>query len=373
VRILIAPDSFGGTLSSVEACTAIAQGWGLHAPADVLDLAPLSDGGPGFLAVLHTSLGGEVLPVVVTGPVGDPIPAEVLMVGDTAYIESAQSCGLHLVPIDQRSQRRDPTVSSSVGVGECIRAAITAGATRIVVGIGGTGTNDAGAGMLSALGAVPTDVLSGGGAQLSALNRVDLEAARALVTDIELIVATDVDVPLLGLRGATNGFGPQKGATPEQVMMLEGALAHFASLIGRRADGKDPAVALGAGAGGGLGFALLHLGAHRVPGLDTVRSAIRLPERIAQADLVITGEGTFDWSSLRGKVVSGVAGMAQSHAVPAVVLAGQVMVGRREFGAIGVESAYSMADEAGSVEESMAHAADQLRALAHRVARTWSR
>jgi glycerate 2-kinase len=373
VRILIAPDSFGGTLSSVEACAAIAHGWRLHAPEDVLDLAPLSDGGPGFLAVLHTSLGGEMLPVVVTGPVGDAVPAEVLMVGDTAYVESAQSCGLHLIPVDHRTQRRNPAVSSSIGVGECIKAAIAAGASRVVVGIGGTGTNDAGAGMLAALGASPSDGLSRGGAALATLTTVDVEPARDHVAGAELIVATDVDVPLLGLRGATNGFGPQKGATTDQVMMLEGAMAHFASLMGRRADGKDPAVALGAGAGGGLGFALLHLGAQRVPGLDTVRAAIRLPERIAQADLVITGEGTFDWSSLRGKVVSGVAGMAQSHAVPTVVLAGQVMVGRREFGAIGVESAYSMADEAGSVEEAMAQAADQLSALAQRVARTWSR
>jgi glycerate 2-kinase len=373
VRILVAPDSFGGTLSSVEACEAIAQGWRLHAPDDVLDLAPLADGGPGFLAVMRTSLGGQVLPVVVTGPGGDSVPAEVLIVDDTAYIESAQSCGWDLVPIDQMSQRRNPAVSSTIGLGECIRAAVSAGVRRIVVGIGGTGTNDAGAGMLAALGAQPADVLSGGGAALANLSSVDVQGAQDLVAGIELVVATDVDVPLLGLRGATNGFAPQKGATTEQVMMLEGALAHFASLLGRRSDGKDPAVALGAGAGGGLGFALLHLGAHRVPGLDTVRSAIRLQERIAQADLVITGEGTFDWSSLRGKVVSGVAGIAQSHGVPTVVLAGQVMVGRREFGAIGVESAYSMADQAGSVDQAMARPSEHLQNLAHRVARTWSR
>jgi glycerate 2-kinase len=373
VRILVAPDSFGGTLTSVEACSAIADGWRTHAPGDDIDLAPLSDGGPGFLSVLHTSLAGQMLPLVVTGPGGAPVPAEILMVNDTAYIESAQSCGLHLIPIDPVSQRRDPTVSSTVGVGECIAAAISAGARRIVVGIGGTGTNDAGAGMLAALGAEPAEVLGSGGTALSNLSSVVLAGALNAVDGVEIVVATDVDVPLLGLRGATNGFGPQKGASTEQVMSLEGSLTHFASLLGRRRDGKDPAVALGAGAGGGLAYGLMHLGGRRVPGLDTVKASIGLDSRIAEADLVITGEGTFDWSSLRGKVVSGVAATAQSHGVATIVMAGRVNVGRREFGAVGIESAYSLIDQAGSHEEAMAHAGKHLRDLATKVARTWSR
>lgn len=381
MRVLIAPDSFGTTLTSVEAARAIAQGWSRHAPHDELDLAPLADGGPGFIDVVHTSLGGDIYPVIVQGPVREPVPAEVLIVDGTAYIESAQSCGLHLVPV-QSGDRRDPTVTSSYGLGECIAAALDAGARRIVVGIGGTGTNDAGAGALAALGAssstlaestLAESTLADGGLALRGLTQVDLTAALGRIGDVELVVATDVDVPLLGLRGATNGFAPQKGATDEQVMQLEGALEHFVGLLGRRADGKEPAVALGAGAGGGIGYALIRLGARRVPGLSTVQDAIGLVDRIRRSELIITGEGTFDWQSLRGKVVSGVATAAQECALPTVVLAGQVMVGRREFGAIGVEAAYSMTDLAGSVEESVAHPHRYLADLAERVSRTWSR
>jgi glycerate 2-kinase len=336
-------------------------------------MAPLSDGGPGFIDVLRTSLGGNVTPLVVTGPVGEPVPVEVLLVNETAYVESAQSCGLHLVPIDAATQRRDPTVTSSIGLGQTIDAAISLGARRIVIGIGGTGTNDAGAGVLAALGGEPAQVLSRGGLSLSRISNVDLDVVLRRVDGVDLVVATDVDVPLLGLRGASNGFGPQKGATEEQVMALEGALEHFAGRLGKRADGRDPAVALGAGAGGGIGFALLRIGGRRVAGMETVRQAIDLEARIAAADLVVTGEGTFDWSSLRGKAVSAVASMAMAHARPVIVVAGQVRVGRREFGAIGVESAYSLSDHAGSVEEALARAEHHLSDLARRVAATWSR
>ena len=366
VRVLVAPDSFGQTLTSLEAARAIAHGWKQHAPDDIVDISALSDGGPGFVSVIHASIGGQIMPLVVRGAMGEQVPAEILFTDDTAYIESAQSCATS-------EEHRDVTVASTYGLGQCIAAAIDAGATNIIVGVGGTGTNDAGAGLLSALGAQPHDLLDRGGLALRNLDHVDLTPVRQRVAGVNLVVATDVDVPLLGLRGATNGFGPQKGATPEQVMQLEGSLVHFASLLGRRADGKDPAVALGAGAGGGLAYALMHLGATRVAGLSTVQFVVALENRIASSDLVITGEGTFDWSSLRGKVVSGVAGLAQQRAIPTLVLAGQVMVGRREFGAIGVESAYSMAQEAGSVQEAIANPAHWLSALATRVARTWSR
>lgn len=366
VRVLIAPDSFGGTLTSLQAAQAIASGWSRHAPHDEIDLAPLSDGGPGFVNVLAASLGGQLIPVVVTGAMGQPATAEILVVGDTAYIESAHSCATS-------PSHRDVTTASTFGLGQCILAARQAGARRIVIGVGGTGTNDAGAGVVAALGAEPGSILRRGGLALRELRTVDLEPAHRAIAGVEIVVATDVDVPLLGLRGATNGFAPQKGATPEQVMALEGALAHFASLLGRRSDGKDPAVALGAGSGGGLAYALMHLGAQRVPGLSTVQEVVALKERISRSDIVITGEGTFDWSSLRGKVVSGVAGMAQDHGIPVIVLAGQVMVGRREFGAIGVESAYSMADLAGSVSAAMDEPQTWLAAAAQRVASTWSR
>lgn len=373
VRVLVAPDSFGDTLTSHEAALAIAEGWHRHAPGDHVDVAPLSDGGPGLIDVVHASLGGDRIPVVVTGPTGTAVPAEVLMVDGTAWIESAQACGLHLVPFDPATSRRDPGTTTTRGVGECIAHAVSCGARRVVVGIGGTGTNDGGAGAWAALGAMPGDVLGAGGLALAHLESLDLATARTAVAGIELVIATDVDVPLLGLRGATNGFGPQKGATQEQVMRLEGVLEHLVHLAGRRADGRDPAVALGAGAGGGLGYGLMHLGATRVAGMAAVIEAIGLDDRIAAADLVVTGEGAFDWSSLRGKVVAGVATRAQSHGIPTVVMAGQVRVGRREFGAIGVESAFAMADLAGSPEAAIAEPARHLADLAERVARTWSR
>ena len=365
MRVLVVPDSFGGTLTAVEAADAIAAGWRRHAPNDEVDVAPLSDGGPGFINVMQTSLGGHITPVVVRGAMGQSVPAEVLIVDDCAFIESAQSCATS--PDD-----RDVTTASTYGLGECILAARDAGVNHIVIGVGGTGTNDAGAGALAALGAQPAGILQSGGLALRHLTSVDLAPAREALAGISVSVATDVDVPLLGLRGATNGFGPQKGATEEQVMALEGALTHLSTLLGRRSDGKDPAVALGAGAGGGLAFGLMHVGATRVPGLTTVQSAIGLEQRIATSDVVLTGEGTFDWSSLRGKVVSGVAGMAQSRGIPTVVLAGQVMVGRREFGAIGVESAYSMTELAG-LDQATANSAAVLADLAERVAKTWSR
>ena len=370
MRVLIAPDSFAGTLTAAEASAAMAHGWSRQSPADILDEAPLSDGGPGFVAVLERSLGGTLHTRNVTGPTGASVSASWLLHGETAYIEAAEACGLHLVGADDPG----PLHRSTEGVGELLSAALDAGARRIVIGVGGTGTTDAGAGMWAALGATPAAALTSGGRALAGIDiPVDLTAVTQRLAGVQLVVATDVDVPVLGPRGAARGFAPQKGATPDEVEQLEAALAHWVSHIGRRADGRDACVALGAGAGGGLGYGLLHLGATRVGGLDLVAEAIRLHERIACADLVVTGEGRFDWQSMRGKVIAGVAQHAQTHAIPTVVLAGECLVGRREFGAIGVEAAYAMADEAGSVEQAMADPHRVLSDLAARVARTWSR
>ena len=380
MRVLIAPDKFAGTLTAVEAAAAIAQGWRRTAPDDAVIEVPLADGGPGFLDVVHAALGGDLRGATVCGPLGEPVGAHVLIVGDTAYIETAQACGLHLVP-----EPRDPRVTTSYGVGELIRVAIGAGARRVVLGLGGSATNDAGAGMLAALGATAshadgsdaTDALRGGGAGLRRVSHVDLAPALAAVEGVDLIAASDVDNPLLGLRGATNGFGPQKGADQAAVMELEGSLEVFVAAAGRRPDGKDPAVALGAGAAGGLGYALLHLGATRVPGISTVLDTVGLPSRIGEVDLVITGEGAFDWQSLRGKVVSGVAEAALAQGRACVVLAGRVEVGRREYTASGVSGAYSivddLADRGRSPELAMSAAAACLADLAERAARTWSR
>lgn len=380
MRILVAPDKFAGTLTAVEASEAIARGWRRQAPDDDVRTLPLSDGGPGFVDVLHAALGGDLRPVTATGPVGEPVLAHLLLVGGTAYVESAEACGLHLVP-----EPRDPRATTSYGVGELVAAAVAAGARRIVVGLGGSGTSDGGAGLLAALGATASDaaghdvtrLLRSGGTAVRGIASVDLAPAEAHVAGVTLVAASDVDSPLLGLRGAANGFARQKGADDAAVMELEGAMEALVSAVGRRADGKDPAVALGAGAAGGLGYSLLRLGAERVPGIATVLDTVGLAGRVSDVDLVVTGEGAFDWQSLRGKVVSGVAEAALAQGRGCVVLAGRVEVGRREYAASGVSGAYAVVDHLRDqgLDPSLAldRPADRLADLAERAARTWSR
>ena len=368
VRIVVAPDDFKGSLTADAAARAIADGWRQVAPDDELDLCPMSDGGPGFVDTLAGALGGDLISATIAGPLGEPTPGAVLLVGDTAYVESAQACGLHLIP----AADRDPASTTTFGVGELLRLALDAGASRIVVGLGGSATNDGGAGLLAALGATADVPLNKGGLVLRGATAVDISAAVAAVSGVELLAATDVDNPLLGLTGAAKVFGAQKGADDNLVLQLDAALDAFATSIGRRADGKDPAVAKGSGAAGGLGYALMCLGAVRVPGIATVMEATGLEDRIRASDLVITGEGRFDWQSLRGKVVSGVATLTMPTARPCVVIAGDVVVGRREFSALGVSSAYSIAEVVGSVEAALADPVGTLTQTAARVARTWS-
>ena len=365
MRVLIAPDKFAGTLSAVEAAEAIAAGWRRHAPDDQLDLVPMADGGPGFVEVLHASLGGDLLTVTVRGPYGEQVPGSVLLSGDTAYVESAQACGLHLTPEEDRR----PEEASTYGVGELLRAAAGSGAARVVMGLGGSATNDGGAGLLAALGAtsVGARALTRGARGLADLVQVDLGAAREAVAGLGLVAASDVDNPLLGLVGATNVYGPQKGVADDRLQPVD-------ALLGRLAAATDRKVALskGAGAAGGLGFALLLLGAARTPGIDVVCDAVGLADRARHADLVVTGEGAFDFSSRSGKVPYGVAAVAADAVQPCIALAGQVLVGSREMRALGVESAYSVVDLVGE-QASFADPAGSLAALAERVARSWSR
>lgn len=374
MRVVLAPDSFGGTLSAVEAAGAMAAGWGAGAPGVQVDLAPVSDGGPGFVDVLHTSLGGDLRSIRLTGPLGEQLTAEFLLDGDTAYIESAQACGLQLVPAD----RRDPRWTTTYGVGELIGAAIHAGARRVVVGLGGSSTNDGGAGMLAALGMAFSDragaAISPVGGALAALERADAAQLAFGPRSVDLVAATDVDNPLLGPTGATATYGPQKGATPADVEELDAALAHYAEVLGRALPAAAGVVAApGAGAAGGLGFAMLALGARRESGIGIVLGHTGLAERIDAAQLVVTGEGSYDWQSLRGKAVSGVAAAAAAAGVPCLVLAGRVSVGRREMTAAGVAAAYSLVDSAGSAEAAQSGAGRELRALAERVAGQWAR
>lgn len=377
MRVLIAPDSFTGTLSAERAAAAMAAGWARTAPEDDLICRPLSDGGPGFVAALAAALGGRIVPASVTGPLGESVAAQFLLTprqgggGEglvTGWIESALAAGLQQVP----TQRRDPTMTTSRGVGELISAAVAAGARRIVVGVGGTGVCDAGAGLLAGLGAEPAELLSRGGGGLADINYVSLDRVHARLEGVRLAVATDVDVPLTGPRGAARGFGPQKGATPAQVELLEGNLTRFAALLGRAGDGRDPAVALGAGAGGGIGYAVLRLGATRVAGIDTVMRAIGFADVAGSCDLVVTGEGSLDWQSLAGKVIAGVTAASTAGGVPAIALAGRVELVRSDLMAMGLAGAYGLiqAEEAVPTPE---RAAELLADLAARVARTWSR
>lgn len=359
MRVVIAPDNYAGTLTATEAAAAIASGWTSAVPGDEVVPVPLSDGGPGFVDVLHAALGGRLDAVVVPGPLGEPTPATVLHVGTTAYVESAQACGLALTGGD--GARR----ASTYGVGKLVEAAVDAGATEVVVGLGGSGTTDGGAGMLAALGATADRPLDAGPEGLAGVTTVDLAPACARTAHVRLVAASDVDNPLTGLFGAAKVFGPQKGLVEDELPAVDGALQDLAAATDRRA-----AADKGAGAAGGLGFGLALLGATRQTGFDVVAGAVDLGQRITGAELVVTGEGAFDFTSRGGKVPAGVAALAGEQARPCIVLAGRVDVGSREMRALGVEAAYAMVDRAG--ERAMREPAAVLAELAAHVARQWS-
>jgi glycerate kinase len=385
VRVLICPDKFAGTLSAVAAADAIAEGWLAAAPDDEVVRRPLADGGPGFLDVLAaalssadwtplrqaTPLGGTRVPVRTVDPLGRPVPGEVLVVGATGYVESAQACGLHLLA----PHERDPRVTTSYGLGPLLTAAVEAGVREVVVGLGGSGTNDAGAGLLAALDAPALDAagyaLPYGGAALASVATL---GGVPRLRDVRLIAATDVDSPLTGIHGASSVYGPQKGASREDVLLLDAALARFATVL-ETLPTCPPGLAgqPGAGAAGGLGAALLALGGRVVSGIGLVRTATGLDRELDAADLVITGEGSFDAQSLRGKVVAGVAEAARDRGLPCLVLAGRASAGRREAALVGVTGTYTLVGHFGDAEQAMARPAEGLSALAGRLARQWSR
>jgi glycerate kinase len=385
VHVVIAPDCFTGTLTAQQAAQAVARGWAASAPHDLLTLCPLSDGGPGFLDVLASALPeAETLAVTTSDPLGRDVPAALLVVdtdaGRTAYLESAQAAGLHLLAADERN----PAVTSSWGVGQLLEVALAEGARRIVVGLGGSATNDAGAGMLAALGAgAPRDLARGGLAlaDLADTALPDLVGARERFDGVELVLATDVESPLLGLQGTGEDGLPPKGASPETAQALEGALGRFVEVVRRTLPEHTDLLtgsayrvdkAPGAGAAGGLGYGLLLLGGVRVSGVAEVLEAVGFRDLLRAADLVVTGEGCFDWQSLQGKVVAGVAAVALESATPSVVIAGQALVGRRETMTLGLSGSYAVAQTPAEVEAAMADPVGTLAARATRVAATWS-
>jgi glycerate kinase len=352
MHVLVAPDCFGDSLTAVQAAEAIAAGWARARASDTLTLAPQSDGGPGFVDVLASRLGG-LRESRVSGPLDRPVTARWVLDGRTAYLECAQACGLTLLG-------GPPTVQTALaahsgGVGELIAAALDAGARRIAVGLGGSSCTDGGRGLVEALAA---PARSDG--------RSSVASARTRLAGIELIAASDVEHPLLGPMGAAAVFGPQKGADAETVRMLEHRLTEWAAELG-------PGIAdlPGAGAAGGIGAALLALGARRESGAAVIAEHTHLADDVAAADLIITGEGRFDDQSLHGKVVSALAAGARQRGTPVLVLAGQVTLGADALAAAGITAAHSITEYAGSVERAIAEAADQLTGLAERTARGW--
>ncbi|NHA67093.1 glycerate kinase family protein [Phycicoccus flavus] len=385
MRVLIAPDAFGSTLGPMQAAAAMAEGWGTGAPHDEVRTLPLSDGGPGFLDVLESATGGTTVAVTVSDPLGREVPAAVLVVDDgrhrTVWIEASQATGLHLLGADER----DPGVTSTWGVGQLLDAALAEGATRVVVGVGGGSTNDAGAGMLAALGAGPASVLARGGLALRDApgdSLLGLPAVLDRLSGVELVLATDEETPLLGLSGTSAVEAPRKGASPGLAQTLEFALGHFADVLGRslpsppldllsgrpRRLDREP----GAGASGGLGFALLALGARPVGAVTEVLRVTGFDVAAAGSDLVVTGTARLDWTALRGSVVSGVAEATMQTARPVVCIAGELLVGRRETMTMGLAGCYAVADQPHEVEAMVADPVATLEARTARVARTWS-
>lgn len=348
LRVLIAPDCFGDSLTALQAADAIAGGWRRSRPGDTLILLPLSDGGPGFLEVLTSRHPDwELRRVRVSGPLSSEVDAGWVFdpANSTAYIESAQACGLSLLG-------GPPTVRTAIdahsaGVGQILAEALAGGAHRVVVGLGGSACTDGGRGMIEALGGI--------------------EAARRRLAGVELIAATDVENPLLGGFGAAQVFGPQKGADADTVALLESRLAEWAAEL-QGAVGFAVAELPGAGAAGGLGAALLALGGRRESGAALIADHTGAQAEIARCDLVVTGEGKLDGQSLHGKVVGSMAAVSAARRVPVLVLAGQVDLTEPVLQAAGITGAFALSEYAGSVQRALVEADEQLRGLAARTA-----
>jgi glycerate kinase len=381
-RILICPNAFKGSLTAAAAAEAIRAGvarWSaeaggaLRGEAVETDLLPLADGGDGTLATLVAASGGDIVPARVRGPLGAPVDAAWGRLGgeraDTAVVEMALASGLALL----RAEERDPRRASTYGTGELIRAALDAGCRRIVVGIGGSATNDGGAGMASALGARLLDgagrELEPGGAALSRLATVDVSRFR-LPPDATIFVASDVDNPLCGPQGASAVYGPQKGADLAAVRELDAALAHYAQVL-REQLGVDVANVPGSGAAGGLGAGLLAFCRAEIrSGLELAMEVTGFESRLRACRLAITGEGRLDSQTARGKVVAGVARAARAAGVPAIALAGSIEEGAEAaLRAIGLTAALPILDGPLSLEEAMQAAATLLEAAAERAMR----
>lgn len=373
MKIVIAPDSFKESLTAMQVAEAIEQGFRqIYPHADYLKL-PMADGGEGTVESMVAATEGKIIPVTVTGPLGLPVDAFFGLTGkgDTAIIEMAAASGLHLV----LPEKRNPLLTGTFGTGELILAALDRGARKIIIGIGGSATNDGGAGMMQALGAKLCDVqgneIGAGGAALAELSTLNLSLLDARLAECDILVACDVDNPLCGKYGASAVFGPQKGATPEQVQQLDVALMHYGNLI-ERVSGKDVINVAGAGAAGGMGASLSGLlNARLQPGVAIVTEALRLAEAVQGADLVITGEGRIDSQTIHGKTPIGVARVAKRFNVPVIALAGGMTP---DYGVVhrhGLDAVFSVLNRIQTLPEALEQARDNICVTARNVAAVW--
>ena len=370
MRIVIAPDSYKESLTALEVATEIEAGFREIFPdAEYLKL-PMADGGEGTVAAMVTATGGTLIDVTVTGPLGDPVLAGYGLTGDgkTAIIEMAAASGLALVA----PPFRNPWKTTSYGTGELIRAALDNGVNHLIIGIGGSATNDGGAGMLQALGVklldISGDEIGFGGGSLAYLDRIDICAMDPRLKECRIEAACDVNNPLTGPKGASAVFGPQKGANPEMVAGLDANLVRYAGIIARDL-GQQVDQVSGAGAAGGMGAALLaFFGAHLKPGIEIVMEAVGLEAVILNADLVITGEGRIDSQTVNGKTPIGVARMAKRFGKPVIGIAGCLAHDAAVVHEHGIDAVFSVLSQTCTVDEALKNAAVNVRTASRNIA-----
>ncbi len=371
MKIVLAPQAFKGSLPATEVAAAMALGLRRVLPdADIVEI-PLADGGEGTVETMVSATGGKLMTDRVTGPLGAPVTATWGILGDgkTAVIEMAAASGIGLVP----ASRLDPLSATSHGTGELILAALETGCREIVVGLGGSASNDAGAGMAQALGAKLLDSqgreLARGGAALKDMARIDVSSLDARLASSRVSAACDVTNPLLGRNGASWVYGPQKGASADMCRQLDEALSNFAAVVA-----KDLGVTVsdipGAGAAGGLGAGMIaFLGARILPGIDVISDAVKLSERLEGADLILTGEGRLDGQTLSGKAVAGVAARAHAQGIPAIAIAGQLSSDMTELRSRGITAALSITSGPMTIDEAIDDAARLIADTAERAIR----
>ncbi|WP_312396756.1 glycerate kinase [Kocuria sp.] len=376
MRIVVAPDKFKGSVSAEEAAAHIAAGIREAQPHAQVTVLPVADGGEGTLDAAVTA-GYTRHDLTVTGPIGEPVAAAWARLDDTAVVEMSLASGLAALPHDENG---DPILAAreatSRGTGELIAAALdTTGCTRVILGVGGSATTDGGAGMLAGLGARLLDAagheIPDGGAALAQLATVDLSGLHPRVPEAQFVLAADVDNPLTGERGATAVFGPQKGASQQDVSELDAALVTFRDVLAETLgdSARDAAQAPGAGAAGGVGYAALAvLHATRRPGIDVVLDLVNLDRAVTGADLLITGEGSLDEQSLGGKTPVGVLRVGQAHGVPVIAVCGRTTLDRETLEATGFRATHALSDLAPDAHTSMREAPRLLREVGHAVA-----